>query len=519
MLFNSTEFILVFLPITLIGYLWIRASSLRRFQYLWVAAASLFFYAWWNPAYLALLVGSIGLNYVIGRAMYCEARSLLRSCYLWFGIAANLGIIGYYKYSTFLLDIYYNELRQQDVILHDILLPLGISFFTFQQITYLVGAYRHEVEEYSILHYATFVTFFPQLIAGPIVHHSEMLPQFQESHPIARSISRNLAVGMSIFAIGLFKKVMIADRLALIATPVFQSSLDHNDLSFCDAWFGALSYTFQLYFDFSGYSDMAIGLARMFGIILPVNFLSPYKSTSIIEFWRRWHITLSRFLLEYIYIPLGGNRKGTIRRYANLMVTMLLGGLWHGAGWTFVFWGFLHGLWLCINHLWKHLRPAPVRSHPYVRRLQLAGAWLVTFLAVVISWVFFRAETMASAMVVVQAMFDVTNIELPRRLVGPLAEPLSGIGVQLTASGARPFVQNAALIAGSLILCMWGKNVVEIFREHGPVIDISRVEPGSSSWCLWRPKLQWAAAIGTLAFFALCAVVVHQNTEFLYFNF
>jgi D-alanyl-lipoteichoic acid acyltransferase DltB (MBOAT superfamily) len=270
-------------------------------------------------------------------------------------------------------------------------LPLAISFFTFQQIAYLVDSYRGETGEYDFLNYALFVTFFPQLIAGPIVHHKEMMPQFASKWNLVKNY-KNIATGIFIFSIGLFKKVVIADTFSTWATNGFDKA---EYLNMIEAWATSLSYTFQLYFDFSGYTDMAIGAALLFNIRLPINFLSPYKALSIQDFWRRWHITLSRFLRDYIYIPLGGNRKGNFRTYINLMTTFLLGGLWHGAGWTFVFWGFLHGFALVIHRLWKNLGFS----------LNKFWAWFITFNFINISWVFFRAKEWDDAIKVLKAMF------------------------------------------------------------------------------------------------------------------
>ena len=321
---------------------------------LWLSLASLFFYGYWNPKYLLLLAGSVLANYLIGLKIRSLSGQRSQAKLLaTLGIVLNLGLIGYYKYAGFFVEEI-AAIVNQDWSVDSIILPLAISFFTFQQIAYLVDCFQNKVKSHSFLEYLIFVTFFPQLIAGPIVHQADMLSQFRSANSHRRNIDF-LATGITIFALGLFKKVIIADNLSAFATPLFSEAMDGTILSFAEAWTAALSWTFQLYFDFSGYSDMAIGLALMFGIVLPVNFASPYKATSIIEFWRCWHITLSNFLRDYLYIPLGGNRNGQLARYRNLGLTMLLGGLWHGAGWTYVIWGGLHGLYLTINHLWRAL--------------------------------------------------------------------------------------------------------------------------------------------------------------------
>ena len=411
MLFNSSTFLFAFLPIVLCGY-WLldRFVQKKVLNYVWLVLCSLFFYTWWNPIYFCLLAPSIVVNYFLGTYIGSESAKN-RKAVLIFGIAANLALIGYFKYANFFVDNL-NALTGSSIELGNITLPLAISFFTFQQITYLVDAYRGETRDYDFLHYCLFVTFFPQLIAGPIVHHGEMLPQFEAAKPGALN-PKNISIGGTIFAIGLFKKVVIADTVANFATPVFNAALQGNEVGFADAWIGALCYTLQLYFDFAGYSDMAIGLGRLFGIVIPLNFNSPYKASNIAEFWRRWHITLSRFLRDYIYIALGGNRKGMVRRYSNLLITMLLGGLWHGAGWSFVFWGGLHGFYLVVQNAWSTLLMSlgfDARNAGQVRRV-LGTA--LTFLAVVVGWVFFRAESFSSGVSLVESMFGFNGLQLP----------------------------------------------------------------------------------------------------------
>ena len=316
---------------------------------LWLTAASLFFYGWWDVRFVGLLLGSIvfnyGAGYLIGNGFFNKLKLLL-TC----AIISNLLLLGYFKYANFFIENL-NHLAGSALTISEFILPLGISFFTFTQIAFLVDTYQGKVKEYNFIHYALFVTYFPHLIAGPVLHHKEMMPQFKEPSTYFFSYE-NLLAGLTIFFMGLFKKVVLADGIAEYVGPVFAAPAAGIPLTFLDTWGGALCYTLQLYFDFSGYSDMAIGLSRLFGVTLPLNFHSPYKSVNIIEFWRRWHMTLSHFLRDYLYIPLGGNRKGNVRRHLNLIITMLLGGLWHGAGWTYVLWGGLHGLYLVINHGW-----------------------------------------------------------------------------------------------------------------------------------------------------------------------
>lgn len=330
------------------------------------------------------------------------------------GVAINLGILGFFKYWNFLADTLVS-VGLPTVPTTDILLPLAISFFTFQQIAFLVDARKGLVSDWRFLDYSLFVTFFPQLVAGPIVHHKDVISQFlrEQSLKINRS---DLKIGLIIFAIGLIKKVVVADSLAGYADATFAD--DAQPLSTAAAWAGTLAYSFQIYFDFSGYSDMAIGLARIFGIRLPLNFDRPYATSSIIDFWRAWHMTLSRFLRDYLYVPLGGSRAGPTRRYTNLLITMLLGGLWHGAGWTFVMWGAMHGAYLIINHAWRlgvstYFGNRLTKSMAY----QWAGR-LVTFSAVTIAWVFFRAENFTDAMSIMSALFGLNDTNATASTVG-----------------------------------------------------------------------------------------------------
>lgn len=408
MLFNSYGFIFLFLPIVLLGFFQL-ARLHRVYAAAWLAISSLFFYGYWNPAYVGLLLGSIVCNYAFGMwiakagVQHATAR---KKQILTFAVAANLALLGYFKYANFFLSST-TGLTGTNFSLGDIILPLGISFFTFTQIAFLVDTYQGKVKEYNFIHYMLFVTYFPHLIAGPVLHHKDMMPQF--AHTATYRINwDHVATGLLLFTLGLCKKVLWADSLAPFATAIFDGA-QHGMLTgtlptIYEAWSGALAYTLQIYFDFSGYTDMALGIALMFNIRLPINFNSPYKSTNIIEFWRRWHITLSTFLRDYLYIPLGGNRHGKWRRYANLMLTMLLGGLWHGAGWTFVIWGALHGIYLTLNHLWREMV-----SERFLRWIPnwlgiLAGGTL-TFIAVVTAWVVFRAENMSQALVILKAMF------------------------------------------------------------------------------------------------------------------
>lgn len=406
MLFNSYAFIFLFLPVVLIIFF-----SIAKFSYhnaaIWLAFASIFFYGYWNPAYVILLMSSIIFNYLFGNLISSvtdnKTRNKAKSVLLG-AIGLNLILLGYYKYNNFFTESI-NSISGSTFSVSEIVLPLGISFFTFTQIAYLVDTWQGKVKESSFLHYVLFVTYFPHLIAGPVLHHSEMMPQFALRQNY-RVNWENVANGILLFTLGLCKKTLWADSFAPYAHAVFNGVQRGEIPTIYEAWSGALAYTMQIYFDFSGYTDMALGIALMFNIRLPINFYSPYKSTSIIEFWRRWHMTLSRFLRDYLYFPLGGNRKGKARRYINLMTTMILGGLWHGAGWTFVCWGLLHGLYLSINHLWREWVPLKwLNWIPVWISTLVAG--IVTFIAIVISWVVFYSSDISHAVVMLKAMLGI----------------------------------------------------------------------------------------------------------------
>ncbi|MCX8091298.1 MAG: MBOAT family protein [Verrucomicrobiae bacterium] len=500
MLFNSYEFIFVFLPVTLAGFFWLGHHGRARWAIGWLVLASFFFYGWWNPKYLALLGGSVLFNYSMGLALSRRVRTGAGRALMIAGVAANLLLLGVFKYTNFLVDNF-NALCGTDWQVARIIIPLGISFFTFQQIAYLVDAWRGETREYNFVDYALFVTFFPQLIAGPIVHHKEMLPQFSQ-RGVFRFSPRDFAIGVSIFAVGLFKKAVIADGVAGYSTPVFDLAKNGGTPGFAQAWGAVLAYTLQIYFDFSGYSDMAIGLGRLFGIVLPLNFHSPYRAANIIEFWRRWHMTLSRFLRDYLYFTLGGNRRGPARRYLNLMLTMLLGGLWHGAGWTFVIWGGLHGVYLMINHGWRALRR---RWGHDLERSSLAGRALsgaVTFLAVVVAWVFFRAETLPAALAMLGAMTD-----------------LSALG-EVTPAGLSAAARQIA-VTGALLCVVWFfPNTQQIMARVGPALNFPESATGTAAvarWWQWRPTAGWALAAA--AVFLIAVLHLNKVTEFLYFQF
>ena len=486
MLFNSYIFIFLFLPVTLFVYFSLNHRKLTTASKAFLVVASLFYYSWWNIIYLPLILVSMIFNYRIGSLLSKkdENNRFTKKQILTFGVVANLSLLGYFKYADFFIENI-NTAIGGTIPLLNLALPLAISFFTFQQIAYLVDSYHGETKEYDFLNYAIFVTFFPQLIAGPIVHHKEMMPQFADATNKTFSHS-NFAAGFYLFTLGLFKKVVIADSFAPWANAGFDVA---EQLNFLEAWATSLSYTYQLYFDFSGYTDMALGIALLFNIKLPLNFDSPYKSLNIQDFWRRWHITLSRFLRDYIYIPLGGNRLGEFKTLNNLMITFLLGGLWHGAGWTFIFWGFLHGFALIIHRLWGKLG---IKMNNVV-------AWFITFNFANIAWVFFRATNWGDAMKVLKGMFT-GSIELPAELANRLSF-LSKYGVEF-GSGLQKIGGNKEIIIGlilAFIIILALNNTNKLVKTFRP------------TW----PRLIFASILFVYAVIAFLTV----KSEFLYFDF
>ena len=508
------------MPIVLLGFHLIGKQGHHRVAIAWLVGASLFFYGWWNPAYLGLMLVSIFFNYGVGVALGGQPKQPNKKPILIFGVIVNLGLLAYFKYANFFVDNL-NNIAGTNIVLEQIILPLAISFFTFQQIAYLVDAWRGETKEYNFLHYCLFVTFFPQLIAGPIVHHKEMLPQFAKD-VVYKLRSKHLAIGLTIFTIGLFKKVVLADGIAIYASPVFDAAEVGVMLTFFEAWGGALAYTFQLYFDFSGYSDMAIGIARMFGIRLPLNFNSPYKATSIIEFWRRWHITLSRFLKDYLYIPLGGSRKGVPRRYSNLMITMVLGGLWHGAGWTFVLWGALHGFYLIINHLWRAIFKSKRKTKfgPFF-------AWTITFVAIVVAWVPFRAESVDGMENILAAMAGLHGFSLPIVLESKLLD--YGLSLPESIFIFDGMFNNGLFVGGNAFAIIWIfllllmatllPNTQQFMFNFKPALETYRDEITQVryKWMEWKETPFFGLFISIVITISILSL--SGESEFLYFQF
>ena len=523
MLFNSYYFIFLFFPLTLLGFHLISKTGDHLKVTIWLIGMSLFFYGWWNPIYIPLIVTSIIINYLCGAVLIKSPKKF----FLVFGIIFNLSLLSYFKYAHF-ISSNLSILTGQFIIIEKIVLPLAISFFTFQQITYLVDSYRGETKHYNFWNYTLFVTFFPQLIAGPIVQHKEILPQL-ENKLLNRLNVKHLSIGITLFFLGLFKKVIIADGIAVKATPVFNAAEQiGSTLTFFEAWGGALAYSIQIYFDFSGYSDMALGLARMLGIILPANFCSPYKASSIIDFWRRWHMTLSRFLRNYLYIPMGGNRKGEFRKHFNIMITMLLAGLWHGDNWTFVIWGGLHACFLIINHLWRlylkkfqHLNVniKPLKLKKITRVVAITTGKLITFLAVVIAWVIFRCESLEGARRFYEGMFGLNGFSIPNKL-SPILGTLTNCfpNIHIVAEGLGSFGSSSSIITLLLlILFSWtAPNTLELMQNYKPALALNK-ELIRKPIIFWKPSRLWSLVIAIAAIISLTNL--YRVSEFLYFQF
>jgi len=491
-LFNSYAFIFQFLPATLLTFFILyQFRSSHVLLQLVLAASSVIFYVFSGTDRLWILLLSITVNYFVGRALSSpRGKKSHRQFLIALGVAFNLSLLVFFKYWNFLAENI-SLWTDWSIPRLNIELPLAISFFTFLQIAYIVDCYRHrQAERYAFLEYGLFVVFFPHLIAGPLVHHRKLILQFRELRTRSKAIAHNLAAGLSIFVIGLSKKVLIADCLSTPANTAFNAA----STGLIDpglAAFGILSYTLQIYFDFSGYSDMAIGLSRFFGIQLPENFNSPYQAKNIIDFWRRWHITLSDFLRDYLYIPLGGNRQGRGRRYLNLMITMLLGGLWHGAGWNFLIWGGLHGLYLCINHAYRHFVPKQPRAFEYAYPV-------VTMAGVMFAWIFFRANTFTEAANMIRSLFSEeasssTDVFTPRI-----------IGTAILATLVASFFPNSGMI----------------FNRWKDTDIAGKFIPArfSMPWLRWQPTIAWLFFILLMTFASLIFLDT-ETPEFIYYKF
>jgi alginate O-acetyltransferase complex protein AlgI len=519
MLFNSYPFIFVYLPLTLLVFFALGRVN-HKLAAGWLAAASLFFYGWWDARYVVLLLTSCLFNYALGMGIArARAAGDLRrgKRLLIFAVVTDLLLLGYFKYANFFLSNV-NALLGTSTFIGEIVLPLGISFFTFTQIAFLVDAWQGKAQEYSFVHYGLFVTYFPHLIAGPILHHREMMPQFARAETY-RPQFENLAAGLTVFIIGLVKKVILADGIAPYVGPLYGLPQAGVEPTFFEAWGGVLAYSLQLYFDFSGYCDMAIGLSLMFGVKLPLNFHSPYKAANISELWQRWHMTLSRFLRDYLFIPLGGHRKSAMRRYFSLVATMVLCGLWHGAGWTYVLFGALHGAYLAVNQAWRMLR-----KH-YFRRRSSPSWWgrplavLLTFTAWLVGLAIFRSESVADASVMLKAMSGSYGFALPDVWLARWGE----FGAWLQAQGVA-FTDSRGLLRTGLVnwilillaICWFAPNTQQIMARNEPALNMPRDTP-PARLLAWRPNALTALIAALLTFIAL--VNLQSYSEFLYFQF
>ena len=512
MLFNSMIFIAGFLPVVLLGFILLAGSGRQRHAAVWLTLASLVFYGWWNPAYVPLLVGSMVFNYLLGGALMRNPSRVL----LVFGVGANVALLGYYKYTGFLFGTL-DEAFGLGWSVGDIILPLAISFFTFQQIAYLVDAHDGEVSEHDFVNYCLFISFFPQLIAGPITHHGEMLKQFKDASTFRPRLD-NLSLGLTVFLLGLFKKVIIADPLGAEASPIFAVAADGTVPALYDAWFGALTYTLQIYFDFSGYSDMAIGLGLMYGLRLPVNFNSPFKAHNVIDYWSRWHMTLTRFLTAYLYNPIvmritrsrmvagkplprrGKMSLGTfvvLVAYPTVL-TMFISGVWHGAGWQFVVFGLLHGFYLVVAHGFRAFKARQGLPLDSDKPMHHGAAVLLTFLCVVVAMVFFRAESVTAALAMLSGMIGLSDL-------------------------TTKFDKSDYLTVALLMAFVWlMPNVQQWMARVRTALDAQPREHWLLRWfpvALWSPSPVIGLAVGVLGFFALAVAFSVAPTEFLYFQF
>ena len=540
MLFNSYTFIFGFLPVVLTGF-YVLGARRREWALLWLTAASLLFYAWWRPVNVLLIAPSILINYALARWLerVDEERVAVSRAILTAGIIFNLGFLGYFKYLNFAASAF-NDAFGTGFVLTQLILPLGISFITFQKIAFLVDVHGGRVSRFSLADYGLFVLFFPQLIAGPIVHYREMMPQFRAAS--CRFDAENVAVGISLFFFGLAKKLILADPLSRLVAPLYVQAAAGVPQSTTEAWIAALGFTLQIYFDFSGYSDMALGLGRFFGIKLPLNFNSPLQATSIIDFWLRWHVSLTRFLTAYIYNPMTlgltrrrmamgkptvGGRNTTVTAFVTLLamptiLTMLISGIWHGAGYTYLLWGVLHGVLLCVNHAWRLIRPRIWSNAKLYNRRMAPVGFLLTFLSVVGAMVLFRAPSAGAALMLWKGMIGVYGVTLPQAVfsrIGAAGDWLQSIGIHPAwTSGSlllAATVQIGLLLAVALLL----PNTLQMLAAYEPAIGVKpAVSPSPLLRRLtWTPNRGWAISLACVALAGMLSL--GELSEFLYWQF
>src|SRR5712671_4247204 len=543
MLFNSYEFIFAYLPVMLAGFFLLGLRS-RNLALGWIVAASLAFYAWWRPINVLIIAPSIIVNFVLARWLLRltegEARAGLARLVLLLGIAFNVAFLGYFKYVDFLATAA-NDLIGTNFVLTQIVLPLGISFITFQKIAFLIDVHGGRIPSFSLGDYCLFVLFFQQLIAGPIVHYGEMMPQFQQAR--CRWDKENIAVGLSLFVFGLFKKVILADGISEQVSPIYEMATTGSEITLLPAWIAAIGFTLQIYFDFSGYSDMALGLARFFGVRLPANFDSPLKATNIIDFWLRWHMTLTRFLTAYLYNPLAlwltrwrmakglaglGRRTPSVAAFFQLLagpvlLTMFVSGLWHGAGYLFILWGLLHGVYLSVNHAWRLFGSRIWPNRQAYDRFTRPAGFVITFLSVGVAMVLFRSANVHAASELLQGMFGLNGISLPQRILAelwPLKGLLQSFVAASTEMSAQEFLLAIAWLGVLLLIALLVPNTLQLMARYEPALGVGS-RPAAPLSLLrafdWAPTVPWAVAMSSL----VVAVVMRLGgkSEFLYWQF
>jgi alginate O-acetyltransferase complex protein AlgI len=545
MLFNSFQFVFLFLPLALAGWWLLDRIGGQGPRIAWLTFVSVLFYGLWNPISLLIITPSILLNFFLARSIQAalengEAGAAKADRIVYAGVLVNLLFLGFFKYWNFFIRTA-NDVAGTSILTHELLMPLGISFITFQKVGFLLDVRSRIVKEFTLPDFLVFVFFFPQLIAGPIVHYREMVPQF---HPHERQrLDTDLALGFTLFSLGLFKKVILADGIAKYANGGFSSAANDGDFGLIEAWAAALAYTLQIYFDFSGYSDMAIGLARMFGVRLPLNFNSPLRASSIIEFWGRWHMTLTTFLTSYVYTPvvmrltrarmISGKsvitrKKVTPEAFIVLVayptiLTMFLSGLWHGAGFTFLLWGLLHGFYLVINHAWRQWRPN--FDDVVYRRVMTPLGWFMTFNAVVVGMVFFRADSVSTAMKILKAMIGLQGVSMPEAVairLGDVGNALKSAGVSMTLSSGTDFVLSWVWIVALLSIALLLPNGIAMLRQYKPVLNEGKALFLDTTLTRFLDKgvsmnraLAWLAAFG----FFIGVSAMNRVSEFLYWQF
>ena len=517
MVFNSYEFIFAFLPAVVAVFFALGRVS-RAWALRWLIGASLFFYAWWRPFNVLIIAPSVVINFGLARLLQRLGRQGNRGAalaVLLVGIAFNVAFLGYFKYSNFLVGAV-NDVFGTQMVLARVILPLGISFITFQKIAFLIDVHAGRVESFTLQDYCLFVLFFPQLIAGPIVHYREMMPQFHRVP--CRFDKSNVSIGLTLFAFGLFEKAFLADSLAQFVTPIYAQATSGSSIALVPAWIAAVGFTLQIYFDFTGYTDMALGIARLFGVRLPPNFNSPLRASSIIDFWLRWHMTLTRFLMAYVYNPLAlwltrrraargspsfGGRNRSLGAFIELLMfptllTMLVSGIWHGAGYTFIVWGVLHGLFLTVNHAWRLFGPKLWRDKSRYERFMQPAGFIITFTCVAASMVIFRSANLNTASGLLQGLLGLHGIGL------------RGIGLKNVALwiGAAAFVAFAC------------PNTLQILSRYEPALGW-KPSPHEGATdktrALWEPSLAWAIAVSMIV--AIGILNLGGQSEFLYWQF